>query len=179
MASGLVGAGRVGFGRWLGRVALLSYLLTGPLALTVDLDTPVPAQQTAGSRAIERLRAVQAAQATYRNVHGYYDSLECLVLGNCIPHPYPPRYLSADVLAAMRSGDYQYRFFGGARAAPGAGEPASPSAMSSYAIVATPSAGGARSSFCADSGLEIYVSPPGASPVVVDGRCVDRSTPVP
>ena len=139
----------------------------------VDEDTAVPEQETAESRAVAKLRAVQAAQANYRAVHGYYDSLECLVLGNCTPQAYPPRYLSADVVGSMSAGEYRFELFAGARAAARRGEPLSPTATSDYALVAMPVNRSVHKSFCADARREIYVSDPGVRPSASSGRCDD------
>jgi hypothetical protein len=155
-------------------VALVSLLVMWPLAKATDGDAPVPEQQTAESRAIAKLRTVQAAQATYRGVHGYYDSLECLALGNCTPQAYPPRYLAADFLGALNSPDYRFQYFAGRTASARPGEPLSPTATEAYALIAVPrSPGSAHRAFCADATGRIHASAAGMSPPVTDGQCVD------
>lgn len=169
--------------RAVGRAAIVGAATFAAIALLgrrADPDVPVAVQATAESRVVDRLRAVQRAQSTYHGVHGYYDSLECLVLGNCVlPVPYPARFLSAEVVGAMRSGDYRYQFFAGRKAEKPGSESVSPTAIVAYAVVAAPvDPRQPLGAFCADSRNEIYALAIGDTPPASDGWCLDSSRPV-
>ena len=123
------------------------------------------------------IQAVHDAQANYVVENGYFDSLECLLQASCIPGtPYPPRYLSADVVRSTQTTGYRYQLIAGPRAHSRAGEPISPTATTSYAMTATPLAphDTRLRSFCGDATGHIYYRLDGKPALVEGGRCVDR-----
>jgi hypothetical protein len=154
----------------------LTSAMVWPLAKPMDLDTP-QTEAAADSRVVGVIQAVHDAQVNYVFENGYFDSLECLLQASCIPGtPYPPRYLSADVLRLTQTTGYRYQLIAGPRAHAKASEPISPTATSSYAMVATPLGAHDKPlrSFCGDATGHIYYRLDGKPPLVEGGRCVDR-----
>ncbi len=137
----------------------------------VELPSPPPAPEPT---VVEIIRAVQSAQSMYMSVHGYYDRLECLILDTCVPiNPYPPRYLSVEMVRATETGAYRFEFREGPR--PGgrpAGEAVSATGVERYALVATPRGGQSGEGFCGDDTGSIYRTPDGQRPAVRGGRCL-------
>jgi hypothetical protein len=154
----------------------LTSAMVWPLAKPMDLDTP-QTEANADARVIGVIQSVHDAQVNYVVENGYFDSLECLLQASCIPGtPYPPRYLSADVLRSTQTTGYRYQLIAGPRAHARASEPVSPTATTSYAMVATPVGphDTLLRSFCGDATGHIYYRLDGKSPLVEGGRCVDR-----
>lgn len=164
----------------LARAAVGAGIVVWPLAHHVDLD----ATRETGSeaKAVNIIHTVQAAEAVYQAAHGYYDSLECLVQGSCMPNtPYPSRFLAADLVRATKTGGYRFLFFGGPKAQPRSADSISASGVTSYALVAIPFGEGAaaRRAFCGDASQAIFVSPEGHTPHVADGRCLETGRRLP
>lgn len=162
------------------RAGLGAGLLVWPLAYHVDLD----ATRGSGSeaRALNIIRSVQAAEALYSAAHGYYDSLECLVQGSCMPNmPYPSRFLSPDVLRATQASGYRFLYFSGPMAHARSEEVISASGVDAYALVALPldTSRSDRRAFCGDATRSVYATPSGRTPRVVDGRCIDTAERLP
>ncbi|MGE3508875.1 MAG: hypothetical protein AB7N65_08325 [Vicinamibacterales bacterium] len=162
----------------------LASAMVGPLAKSAERDAPADATGTHGTL-IGVLRAVHAAELSYSQVNGYFDALECLLQAPCIPGvPAPPRYLSAEVVRQLRNTGYEFRFSSGPRAiGRRADDPVSTTAMTAYAITATPGVSAARQgvtrAYCSDASGLVFLALEGRVPAVEGGRCVDRSTPVP
>ena len=94
----------------------LTSAMVWPLAKPMDLDTP-QTEASADARVIGVIQAVHDAQVNYVVENGYFDSLECLLQASCIPGtPYPPRYLSADVVRSTQTTGYRYQLIAGPRA---------------------------------------------------------------
>lgn len=160
-------------------LGLAGVAMVWPLASATSLDALASAG-AAEQHVWQMLRAVRQAESSYASVNGYYDALECLLQTPCIPGiPSPPRYLSADVFRSAQDGFYRYAFVAGPRAAVRPGDPMSPTATTSYAIVAIPTAaaaqGGVRRAFCSDGSGAVYLVPPGSARAAEHGRCTDRS----
>jgi hypothetical protein len=160
-------------------IVLTSVLLVWPLASDI-VDLGAAQVPPARDGALRIVRAVRAAQETYRSVHGYYDRIECLVQDGCVPNPYPPTYLAAEAARATAHG-YSFRLREGPRAQAGFDDFISPTGMTAYAMTAVPSpavqAVEPSASFCADPD-GIYQYADGRAPAVHAGRCLHRSTPV-
>lgn len=169
--------------RSIATAVFLTGAMVWPLAKPMNVDTPQLESGTNG-KVLNLLRAVQAAQTSYSHVNGYYDALECLLQTPCIAGvPAPPRYLSADVLRDMLATGYRFQLQAGPKPRPRRpGDPVSPTATASYAMVATPTAPAARAgathAYCADASGLLYISPDRRLPLVEDGRCVDRTHPI-
>jgi hypothetical protein len=162
--------------RSLATAIFLTSAMVWPLAKPMDLDTP-QTEVAVDHRVIGVIQAVHDAQTNYVVENGYFDSLECLLQASCIPGtPYPPRYLSADVLRSTQMTGYRYQLISGPRAHPRAAEPMSPTATTSYAMIATPLGEHDQPirSFCGDATGHIYYRLDGKAPLVEGGRCVDR-----
>jgi hypothetical protein len=162
--------------RSLATAIFLTSAMVWPLAKPMDLDTP-PTEAVHDFRVIGVIQAIHDAQVNYVVENGYYDSLECLLQASCIPGtPYPPRYLSPDVLRSTQMTGYRFQMIAGPRAHARAAEPMSPTATTSYAMVATPRGehGKPLRSFCGDATGHIYYRLDGKPPLVEGGRCVDR-----
>lgn len=170
--------------RSIATAVFLAGAMVWPLAKPMDVDTPKD-ETGAHGKVLQVLRAVQKAEASYQQVNGYFDSLECLLQTPCIAGiPSPPRYLSADVMRDTELSRFRFQFRSGERAAGRRpGDPVSPSGTMTYAMVATPTAAAARSgathAYCADDTGAIFMAPDGRLPHVDGGRCVDRSHPLP
>ena len=170
--------------RSIATAVFLTGAMVWPLAKPMDVDTPKDETGTPG-KVLRVLRAVQNAEASYQQVNGYFDSLECLLQTPCIAGiSSPPRYLSADVMRETEITGYRFQFRSGQRAAGRRpSDPVSPTGTMTYAIVATPSAAatrlGATHAYCSDDSGRIYMAPDGRLPLVDAGRCVDRSHPIP
>ncbi len=159
------------------RALIVVGLLVWPLAhQTIDLGAAL--SPSARDGALRLIKSVRAAQGTYRSVHGYYDRLECLVQDACVPNPYPPTYLAAGAMRASAYG-YRFRLAEGPRARRATTEFVSPTAISAYAFTAIPAGTevpDSLPSFCADE-EGVYEYADGRTPVVADGRCLDRTNP--
>lgn len=161
----------------------LAGAMVWPLAKPIDVDTPKD-ETGAPGRVLRVLRAVQKAEASYQQVNGYFDSLECLLQTPCIAGiPSPPRYLSADVMREIELTGFRFQFRSGQRATGRrSSDPVSPSGTMTYAMVATPTAAAARSgathAYCGDDTGRVYMAADGRLPLVDGGRCVDRSYPI-
>ena len=160
-------------------IVLAAVLLVWPLASRgVDLDAaPDP---RADERAIGVIRQLQAAQSIYHQGHGYYDRLECLVQDACVPLiPYPPSYLSPDVLRSTAFG-YRFRLHDGPRAVAATTGLASSTAMQAYAFTAVPldPAPDGRS-FCGDASGKIYELDGRIQPRIEAGRCLQTARTLP
>ncbi len=169
--------------RSIATAVFLAGAMVWPLAKPMDVDTPKDETGTHG-KVLRVLRAVHKAEASYQQVNGYFDSLECLLQTPCIAGtPAPPRYLSADVMHDTESTGYRFQFRSGQRASGRhPGDPVSPTGTMTYAMVATPSAAAARSgatrAYCSDDSGRVFMAPDGRLPLVDGGRCVDRSHPI-
>lgn len=152
-------------------------LLVWPLAGRI---VEVGASQVPPARdgALRIVKAVRAAQETYRSVHGYYDRLECLVQDSCVPNPYPPTYLAVEAARATAHG-YRFQLADGPQASVGIDDFISPTGMTAYALTVVPTASGLAvgesTSFCADV-AGVYEYADGRLPAVTAGRCIDRGT---
>lgn len=160
-------------------LGLAGVVMVWPLARTMSVDGAA-STGAAQHRVWQMLAAVRQAEAAYAGVNGYYDALECLLQTPCIPGiPSPPRYLSVDVFRSAQDGSYRYTFVAGPRARVRPGDPVSPTATSSYAIVARPTAAdgrvGRRHAYCADSSGDVFLVAADAARIAEDGRCLDRS----
>lgn len=169
--------------RSIATAVFLTGAMVWPLAKPMDIDTP-PLESGTSGKVLQLLRAMQAAETSYSRVNGYYDSLECLLQTPCIAGvPSPPRYLSADVLRDMPATGYRFQLRSGSRPHPRRPtDPMSPTATTSYALIATPSAPAARAgathAYCADASGLVYMAPDRRVPLVEDGRCIDRTRPI-
>ncbi|MGE0702970.1 MAG: hypothetical protein AB7F99_04625 [Vicinamibacterales bacterium] len=169
----MAGAGRSRRGLSLVVLALLVWPLAGRIVEVGASQVP-PARDGA----LRIVKAVRAAQETYRSVHGYYDRLECLVQDACVPNPYPPTYLATEDARATAHG-YRFQLADGPRASAGIDDFVSPTGMTAYALTVVPTSSGLAvgesTSFCADvEGIYEYAD--GHLPAVTAGRCIDRGT---
>ena len=122
--------------RYVATAVFLTGAMVWPLAKPIDIDTPQDETGTHG-KVLHLLRAIQAAEASYSHVNGYYDTLECLLQTPCIAGvPSPSRYLSADVVRDLPATGYRFQFRSGSRATGRRPlDPVSSTGSTSYAIV--------------------------------------------
>src|SRR5262249_11272092 len=124
--------------------------------------------------AIGALAAIASGESSYATANGgYYDTLECLRSGACIPGVHASAFLSPDLTGRGEFRGYRLTFHAGPQARKDAAKRPR-SSMTRFAIVATPipSATKSRHSFCADDRRRIYFTID-VAPRVRDGRCLD------
>lgn len=131
--------------------------------------------------AIAVVRAIISGELAHASLNeGYFDTLQCLESGSCAPGPpHHGAFLARDFQEryfAPTSGQHGYRFefHAGPKPVPQRDRRVSPSAMTSFAVVAIPlSPQLQQHSFCGDDRGTIYLIGGGALPRVEAGRCVD------
>ena len=154
---------------------------TTPITVAIALGSVVLAAPRVGerdnseARAIGMIRAVTSAETAYAAFHGErYTILDCLAHRACSGLGDGALFLERGWATTREQDGFHFEFFAG----PGAATD-TPSAITSFAIVAVPRDAGRRTrrAFCADDRAVVYESPPGITPRVARGRCVDTSKP--
>jgi hypothetical protein len=168
------GGGRLAAG---GIVCGLLSLAAACIAIDSMRSSPIAGNE---SGTIGDIRSVLTAEMAYALANsGHFDRLECLAApARCIPG-FPatrPAFLDPDVIRPSRRG-YTRIFHPGPAAPRGVGR-ASPSSMTTFAIVAVPErllVTGTRG-FCGDSTGRVCMTMDGRTPEVIAGACAPACT---
>jgi hypothetical protein len=154
-----------------------SLVVTAGLVLAFAIAAPpVGEGDRSEARAIGLLRAVTSAEAAHFANHRRFATLDCLVLRSGRRGP----LLNPLVARLEPNAGYRFEFHHDGPPGPAASGGRCTSAITSFAIVATPATphGSRYRSFCADARNTIYVTPAGQVPRVEAARCADASTPL-
>ena len=152
-------------------------VVTAGLILALAIAAPpVGEGDRSESIAIGLLRAVTSAEASHFAAHRRFATLDCLVLRSGRRGP----LLNPLVARLEPNAGYRFEFHHDGPPQPAAAERRCTSAITSFAIVATPATphGSRYRSFCADDRNTVYVTPAGQLPRVDAARCADASTPL-
>src|SRR6267142_2552306 len=138
-----------------------------------------PDRTEAGAIAVVRaLISGELAHASRND--GYFDTLQCLESGSCAPSRsrhgafLAPDFVERYFASTPERRGYRFEFHAGPKPEPQRDRSVSPSAMTSFAVVAIPlNPQLQHHSFCGDDRGTIYLIGGGAVPRVEAGRCVD------
>ncbi len=159
---------RVGFRRT--TVALVA------LCAVVLMSAHVGESDRTESSAIGTVRAILAGELTYASMNeGYYGTFECLASASCSGGVVGVgTFLDRELAATKQRRGYRFEFHAGPSAESGQDQRRSRSALTRFAVVATPmNAGTQRRAFCGDDTGVIYFTMGETMPRVEAGRCLD------